>query len=149
MTRKRPSNLRREVRELRAEVALLRAELATGRAPVLPTQPAPQPWDTSAPAPVGGCSACRWSGVCNCVRYDQVRSVYDPSLATCSPPDTTLRIAPGTTRMIPVPNANACAGWPPVTIVDATGPAQPFTVHVENTTGCAPGAAGVSIFGGS
>lgn len=147
MMRKRPSSLRREVRELCAEVALLRDELATARAPALPTQPAPQPWDVS--PPVGGCSACRWSGACNCVRYDRLPWCAVPSLTAAPPLDTTLRIAPGTSRMIPVTNVGACAGLPPVTIYDATGPAQPFTVHVENTTGCAFGAGGLSIFGGS
>lgn len=131
MTRKRPSSLRCELRALRAEVALLRAELATLRAPVLPppTVPAPQPWGTVPPVPFGGCDACRWSGSCNCVRYDQVRfttgSAYGPALSACSPLDTTLRIAPGTSRMVSVPNAGAGAGWPSVTIYSTTSNATP------------------------
>lgn len=145
MTRKRPSRLRDEVRALRAEVARLRAEVAAARGPVLPSPPL----DTSdLPTSIGGCSACRWSGVCNCVRYDQMPRTY-ANVTAAAPLKTTLRLAPGTARMIPVPNANACAGWPPVTIYDATGPAQPFTVHVENTIGCTPGAGDLSIFGGS
>lgn len=106
MSGKRPSSLRDEVRALRAEIALLRAEVATARAPVLPGLPA----DTSKEfVPVGGCSACRFSGACNCVRYDQMPTV-------CAPLDTTLQIAPGTTRMVSAWNAGAAALGPQISV---------------------------------